>query len=84
MKTLYAFLITPMRATITPHLTRLDLVILITSARHLVTREDLKLQNPGVPGYDGVSLGKAETSGTTHLTGTASWPQRPDSSETKR
>jgi hypothetical protein len=33
-----------------------------------VTTEDLKLENPGVPGYDGVSLGEVETSGTTHST----------------
>jgi hypothetical protein len=48
MKTLHGFLITFMRATIPAHLTRLDLVILITSARNVVTTEDLKLENPGV------------------------------------
>jgi hypothetical protein len=61
MKNLHAFLITPMHATIPAHLTR-------TSARHAMTTEDLKLGNPGVLGYDAVSLGDVETSGTTHLT----------------
>ena len=64
MTTLRAFLITPMRATIAAHLTHLDLVILITYTRHAVTTEDLKLENPGVPGYNAVSLGDVETSGT--------------------
>ena len=66
-----------MRATIRPHLTRHDLVILIKSARHVVTTEDLKLENPGVPGYDAVSLGDVETSGTTHLTAQCHRPKDP-------
>jgi hypothetical protein len=68
MKTLHAFSVTPMRVTTPSHLTRLDVVVLKTSARHVVTTEDLKLENPGVPGYAVVSSGDVETWGTTHLT----------------
>jgi len=77
MKTLHAFLITPMRATIPAHFTRLDFVILITSVRNVMTSEDLKLENPGDPGYDSVSLDDVETSGTTHLTAQCHSPKDP-------
>jgi hypothetical protein len=53
------------------------LIILIRSARHVVTTEDLKLENPGVPGYDDVSLGDVETSGTTHSTAQCYSPKDP-------
>jgi hypothetical protein len=68
MKTLRSFLITPLHATIPVHLARLDLFPLVISAKPTLTTEDLKLENPGVPGYDAVSLGDVETSGTTHST----------------
>jgi len=66
-----------MRATIPAHLTRLDLVILITSARHVMTTEELKLENTGVSGYEAVSLGDFETRGTTHLTAQCHSPKDP-------
>ena len=71
MKTLHAFPIAPMRATIPAHLTRLHLVIIITPARRAVTAEGLKLENPGLPGYD------VETSGTTHCTTQCPSPKDP-------
>lgn len=66
-----------MRVTMPSHLTRLEVVVLKTSARHVVTTEDLKLENPGVPGYVVVSLGDVETWGTTHLTTRRHSPKDP-------
>jgi hypothetical protein len=51
--------------------------MLITSVKNVMTSEDLKLENPGVPGYDAVSLDDAETSGTTHFTADFHSPKDP-------